>query len=296
MAGMTLLIAVSGFAQAPFYHTFRPSFAGMRSAGLADASNADATDVTAMAANPACLSFLKYRSVALAHVTDIATQAGFEQASGVLPRIGELTFAVNAAVMHGGKLDPGEGVRAAWSGYGGDVGASYLLMPTMSVGVVAGARAITISGERRTTGWGLAGVFYYPSPGISYGLTYGAVRGITWWYANAQSGVIWEPDLTQHLEIGASMSYPPRAQDPVVTLSLATQRFFPGVSLFSTKGGLEVNPVPWIALRVGFKAGSVERVARYGIGIRMPRVRLDFALAPSAVENRFGGFSLMVDL
>ncbi len=295
-AGVAMMATAIVSAQTPYYHTLRPGAVGMRSAGLADASNADATDVSGMFWNPGSLAFLKHRSVVFSHVTDVGTHASTEQLTVAVLRSEEFAVAVNGSLMHGGTLTPEVGPVIGFKGVGGDIGASYLLLPTLSVGVVAGVRGVTIGPERRTTGWGLAGVFYFPSPGISYGLTYGALRGVTYWYANAQSGVLWEPDLTQQLEIGATMSYPPRATDPVVTLSLATARVFPGVSLFSTKGGLEINPVSWASLRVGFKVGSVERVARYGIGFHLSRVRLDFAFAPSAVENRFGGVSLMVDL
>lgn len=295
-AGVAMMATATVSAQTPYYHTLRPAASAMRSAGLADASNADATDVTAMFWNPGSLAFLRRQSVVLSHVSDVGTHASTEQVTVAVLRSEETAVAVNGTLMHGGTLTPEEGPTTSISSMGGDIGVSYLLLPTLSAGAVAGVRRMSIGVDRRTTGWGLVGLFYFPSPGISYGLTYGAVRGVTYWYANAQSGVLWEPDLTQYLEIGATMSYPPRAQDPMVTLSLATARYFPGVSLFSTKGGLEINPVPWASLRVGFKVGSVERVARYGIGFRVSPLRLDFAFAPSAVESRFGGVSLMVDL
>lgn len=296
LAGVTAMATVAGSAQTPYYHTFRPSSASMKTAGLADASNADASDVTAMFWNPGSLAFLRQQNIVFTHISDVGTHASTEQLTAAVFRGTEFSFALNALMSHGGSLSPETGPTTRFKAIGGDAGVSYLLLPTLSVGVVAGMRGVTIGTTQRTTGWGLVGVFYYPSPGISYGMTYGAVRGVTYWYSNAQDGVIWEPDLSQYLEIGAAMSYPARAKDPVVTLALATQRHFPGVSLFSTKGGLEVCPVPWAALRIGFKAGSVERVARYGIGFRISRVRLDLAFAPSAAENRFGGVALVIDL
>ncbi len=292
----TMMVTVAGSAQTPYYHTFRPSAISMRPAGLADAANADARDVTAMFWNPGSLAFLRYQNIVLTHISDPGTHAKTEQVSAAVFRNAEFSLGVNALVMYGGTLTPEDGPTTEFKGIGGDAALSYLLLPTISVGMIAGVRDMTIGTARKTTGWGLLGVFYYPSPGISYGLTYGAVRGVTYWYSNAQSGVLWEPDLAQYLEIGATMTYPPRAKDPVVTLTLATQRNFPGVSQFSTKGGLEISPVSWMAFRVGFKVGSVERVARYGIGFRYSRARLDLALAPSAVENRFGGIALVIDL
>jgi hypothetical protein len=296
LVAATVSATMAGSAQAPYFHTFRLSAGGIRPAALADASNADANDVTSMFRNPGSVSFVKNVSVVYAHISEVGTHAATEQVTVSLPRAGRFAFALNALVMHGGMLDPEGAPVTDFRSTGGDICASYLLLPTISAGVIGGVRSMSIGEERRMMGWGLMGVFYYPSPGISYGLTYGAERGVIYWYANAQSGLFWEDDATQHLEIGATMSFPPRAKESIVTLSLAAQKVFPGVSLFNTKGGLEISPVPWATLRIGFKVGSNERVARYGFGFRFSRASVDFAFAPSAAEHRFGGLSVMVDL
>jgi hypothetical protein len=47
---------------------------------------------------------------------------------------------------------------------------------------------------------------------------------------------------------------------------------------------------------MGFKVGSVERVARYGIGIMVGPVRLDAAVGPSRTDDQFAGLSLSLQM
>jgi hypothetical protein len=296
LAGYILFVTTAVFAQAPYYYTLRPQGMGMRAAGLAEASSADATDVTGMFWNPGSVSFVRKPGMVFTHAIDTETHANTEQLASTVYRGAGVSLAVNGLYMHDGTLSPEGGPHVGIGMRGADVTASLLLLPTLSVGVMVGGREILLDTDRRTTGWGNVGLFYFPSPGISYGISYRILRGATYWFANAQSGVTWEPDPFQTIEMGATMSYPARSKSPFVMLSLSTEKVFPGVSLFSTKGGLEVLPIPMLALRVGFKVGSVERVARYGIGVNLYGVHIDAAYAPSRAENRFGGVSLMVDL
>jgi hypothetical protein len=205
-------------------------------------------------------------------------------------------MAVAGMYSHGGELRPEGDLAVAVKEYGVDIATSMALTPTLSVGAFAGGRQVQFASTTKTNGWGQVGMFYYPSPGISYGWAYRVSSGVSYWSANAQRGVINEPTLSQNLEISATMTYPSRSSAPIVTLSLASEKYFPGVSLFSTKGGLEVYPVSFIALRVGFKAGTVERIARYGVGLRFDPVRLDLAVGASRSEDRFAGISLSVSL
>ncbi len=294
--GVTLFLSAAAQSQAPFYYTVRPQGHGMRAAALADASSADASNVTGMFWNPASLSFLGSGGIIGTHTLDVKTRLQSEYLAGVVQVGRGLTVAASGVYAHAGKLEPEGGPVVSLKVYGADLAGSYAILPTLSVGGLFGARKAAFDGESRTMGWGQIGMFYFPSPGISYGMAYRVIRGYTYWYANNQSGVEPEPDLIQNLEIGATMSYPARAERPIVTLSLTTEKSFPGVSLFSTKGGLEVLPTQFLSLRLGFKVGTLERVARYGFGLHFGRVHVDFASGPSRAENRFSGVSLMVNL
>ena len=296
VVAILLILSAASYAQAPYYYTVRPQGHGMRNAALAEASSADPSDVTSMFWNPGILSFLKDQSIVATHSVDLRTRTNSEHVAGSFMVYRGLTLAASGSVSHGGKLEPENGPVVDLKGYGADVAGSYALMPTLSLGGLFGIRNTDFGGTTVNYAWAHVGVFYYPSPGISYGMAYRMTRGHTYWYANLQSGVIREPDLLQNLEIGATMMYPSLAERPVVILALTTEKSFPGVSLFSTKGGLEVLPTRFLALRIGFKVGTLERVARYGIGLQFERFELDFAAGPSRAENRFSGVSLTVKL
>ena len=295
-AGLQLLFSGATHAQAPFFYTVRPQGYGMRAAALAEASSADGSDVSGMYWNPGCLVFLKNEGVLVSHVMDVSTRAQVEHLAGSVRFGHAFALGVSGVYSHEGRLELENGPEVPLEGHGVDLAGAYAFAPTLSLGVLAGFRKLTFDAESRTTGWGQIGLFYFPSQGVSYGFVYRAARGYTYWHANQQSGVERETDLLQNIEIGATMSYPARAEDPIVTLSLTTEKSFPGVSLFSTKGGLELLPVRFLAVRVGFKVGTLERVARYGFGLKFGRVHIDFAAGPSRAESRFTGVSLMVNL
>ncbi len=283
-------------AQNPFYYTSKLEGTSMRSSGLADASSADSWDVTTMYWNPGGLSFLHSKSPIFTHTVDWNTRAQTENIAVALFGYRSFTFAAGGMISHSGRLTPGEGYSVPFNEAGFDLAASYAIIPTMSMGVLVGGRRSTFDGVGLNSAWAQLGVFYYPSPGIAYGLVHRVFRGTVYWAANDQSGVVPDQEIRQNLELGATMTFPMRSDRPIVTLSLTTEKYFPGVAISSTKGGLEIFPWRFFAVRIGFKVGSVERVARYGFGIHIDPVHLDVALAPSRAESRFHGISLSITL
>ena len=104
----TMMVTVAGSAQTPYYHTFRPSAISMRPAGLADAANADARDVTSMFWNPGSLAFLRYQNIVLTHVSDPGTHAKTEQVSAAVLHNAEFALAVVTGLdgEHEARFDP----------------------------------------------------------------------------------------------------------------------------------------------------------------------------------------------
>lgn len=296
VAALALLAEPPAQAQIPFYYTTRPQGVGMRSAAMADALSSDSWDATTMYWNPGGLSFVRTASPIFTHFVDWTTKAQTEQLVAPSITYGPIAFSASGMLTHGGRIDAGENIVVAYKEIGLDIAVSYLLLPTLSIGVLGGGRRSTFDETAISSAWSQVGIFYYPSPGIAYGMAYRAYRGATFWAANAQSGVGPQSDIQQNLELGATMTYPARSDRPVVTMSLTTEKYFPGVSLFSTKGGVEVFPWHFFVIRVGFKVGSVERIGRYGFGVHIDPVHLDFAIAPSRSENRFHGVSLAISL
>ena len=290
------LAASPAYGQIPTYFVFRPEGLNMRQAALGDAACSEAFDVAGMFSNPASLNHLRETGVILTHVLDEGSHAQTEQVTLSLLSGTMFALAASATYTHGGELRP-EGFAPVPIGEaGGDFAISMAIIPTLSIGAMGGVRKTEIASIPSTNQWGQAGMFYYPMPGIAYGIVYRIRTGSIYWFANGQNGFEREPTMRQNVEIGATMNYPARSERPVVTLALSAEKYFPGVALYSTKGGLEVLPLPFLALRMGFKVGSVERVARYGIGIIIGPARLDAAVGPSRTDDQFAGLSLSLRL
>jgi hypothetical protein len=290
------LTASPAYGQIPSYFVFRPEGLNMRQAALGDASCSEAYDVAGMFGNPASLNHLRETGVILTHVLDEASHAQTDQVTLSLLSGEMFALAASATYTYGGELRPEGFSPVPVKEAGGDFAVSMAIIPTLSIGVMGGVRKNEIASIPSTNQWGQAGVFYYPMPGIAYGIVYRVRTGSIYWFANGQNGFEREPTMRQNVEIGATMNYPARSERPVVTLALSAEKYFPGVALYSTKGGLEVLPLPFVALRMGFKVGSVERVARYGIGIFVGPVRLDAAVGPSRTDDQFAGLSLSLRL
>jgi|WetSurMetagenome_2_1015567.scaffolds.fasta_scaffold86846_2 hypothetical protein len=299
---MLLLIAVGALAtstasgQIPTYYVIRPEGLNMRQAALGDAACSEAYDVGGMFGNPASLNHLRETGVILTHVLDDASHAQTDQVTLAVLSGAMFALAVNATYTHGGELRPEGFLPVTIKEAGGDFALSMAIIPTLSIGAMGGVRKTEIASIPSTNEWGQAGMFYYPMPGIAYGIVYRIRTGSIYWFANGQNGLERESTMRQNVEIGATMNYPARSERPVVTLALSAEKYFPGVALYSTKGGLEVLPLPFLALRMGFKVGSVERVARYGVGIMVGPARLDAAIGPSRTDDQFAGLSLSLRL
>jgi hypothetical protein len=283
-------------AQPPTYFTVTPEGLNMRLAALGDASCSQVLDVGSMFGNPASLNHLQERGVIATHIQDRLTRGSVDQVAATVFSTNAFAVALNGTVSHGGGIRP-EGVSPFPAReFGGDLAVAYAFLPTLSAGVLAGIRKTEIASLPSTNVWTQVGILYYPSPGISYGATYRVRKGATYWFANAQNGFDKDTPVRQGVEIGATMTFPARSDRPVATLSLSTEKFFPGISLASTKGGLEYLPVEFLALRIGFKVGSFERAARFGLGILVDPFRVDVAVGPSMSDDRFAGVSLFVRL
>ena len=173
-----------------------------------------------------------------------------------------------------------------------DLASSTRVIPTLSAGVLAGIRSFKFANLSRSSEWAQLGVFYNPLPGIAYGLVYRYRRGLVFVKAGSDISLTPYASTPADLELGAAMTYPSNAADPIVSLALSTVRTFPSAERFNIKGGLEVYPVSYLALRLGYKVGSTTNLPRFGLGIHVRNFRCDFGIGPNQAEDRFHGFSL----
>jgi len=290
LLGMNAGTAQVLIANARLYGTSPRGFA------MADAYCADNNDVTSMYGNPGALGFLRSTSMVLTHQVDWTTQSATEQLAVPFQLNQDVSFGVAAVVSRDGILHAEDGAGFAFSSYGVDLGSSVRIIPTLTAGLLLGARSFRFADQTMTTGWVQAGVLYTPTPGITYGVSYRIRNNLICAIAGSQASLEREQTWPAELEIGAAMTFPAHSGMPMVTLALTTEKNFPSIQRFNTKGGLEVYPLPFVAVRLGYKVGSSVNVGRYGAGVKLGKLQLDVGIAPSSAEDRSHVLSLSYSL
>jgi len=270
--------------------------ASPRGFAMADAYCADENDVTSMYGNPGALGFLRNTSIVLTHQVEWTTQSAMEQVAVPYQLSRDVSLGISAVVARDGRLSGLDGTEFAFKSYGVDLGSSIRVIPTLTVGLLLGARKFTFADQTMTTGWVQTGVLYNPTPGITYGVSYRIRNSLLCVIAGSHASLEREPTWPGELEIGAAMTFPAHSGVPMVSLALTTSKNFPSIQRFNTKGGLEVYPVPFLALRLGYKVGSSVNVGRYGAGVKVGRLQMDIGIAPSAAEERSHIMSLSYSL
>jgi hypothetical protein len=259
---------------------------------MADAYCADQHDVTSMYGNPGALGFLRNKSIVVTHRVDWTTQSATEQAAVPFQLSHDIALGISALAARDGRLHAADGAEFAFTSYGVDLGSSVRIIPTLTVGLLLGARRFTFADQTMTTGWIQAGVLYNPTPGITYGVAYRIRNNLLCVIEGSHTSLERAPVWPAVLELGAAMIFPAHSGVPVVSLALTTERSFPSVQRFNTKGGLEVYPVPFLALRLGYMVGSEVNVGRYGAGVKVGNLQMDIGIAPSSAEDRSRVLSL----
>jgi len=181
---------------------------------------------------------------------------------------------VGVTVDHAGYQDPRPDGRVEFSDYGFDLGYSVTIMPTLSLGFHGSARLVEVDGVSRAGGWSPWGSFYFPAPGISYGLRlHGPGTGLHYW-VDPENGehVEDQQKVPNALELAVEMKFPARAFEPTFVLALATERVLAYKQTFY-KGGMEVTPWHFIAFRIGyadyegihsFRMGAALKLGEFG--------------------------------
>jgi hypothetical protein len=265
---------------------------GARAAGLADAYAAEVSDAAVMYWNPASAPFLDHSAVILDHYHESQTGVMNDVVATSVHVTDEDAITLGGDLSHLGYLasSRSSGLRAIQSGL--HLGYARILYPGVSVGLTATANYIDLQENRRWTSSWMAGLTYFPSPEISYGLVF---RDVVHGAQVEQSSVAVREELPRRLEMGISMRYPVSRARRIVTISLGNEKFF-GESGLLYKGGVELYPIPFLALRWGYLAGPDIAEPRYGLGVRTEAVQLDFAISPKRDDVQFQQVTLSVSL
>ena len=299
---MLVLAAVAPVVQAQItsQNSDMHTIISARAAALGDSYVSDAHDVSVMYWNPAGLSFLQRQSVVVNYALEEIEPNGdvmTENLAVPLPQIGVVNGGIGITVHHIGKLDDASPIAGSdFMVLGADVG----LAATVARGFSLGGTFTARNGRLKSlSAWAFnstVGAYYEPDPGISYGIAFqGAGDAIVFPYeAVSRPTSVGTVTPLHSLQIGLTMRYPWQPeQEPYLILTLANQKIF-NESKLIYKGGIEWYAAGILALRIGYWIGPQTVAGKYGAGIRLSRLQVDYAISPSKFEPRFHQLSVAV--
>ena len=93
-------------------------------------------------------------------------------------------------------------------------------------------------------------------------------------------------DPRRTLQIGISLRLRLWRKDPTLTMALANEKVF-RIDGLTYKGGIEFQPVRQIAFRLAYFVAPDVVYAKYGVGLNLRPLRIDYAISPSHLSDRF---------
>ncbi|MEX2574283.1 MAG: hypothetical protein WD317_08300 [Balneolaceae bacterium] len=276
-----------------------------RTAALANATVAESGAVSAVNINPATLSFVRNtQSVQLNTYQNWDSNLMLQNITFPALIRGEHRVAAQFGYHHRGfeatnVLGAGPSPMPDIMMYQADVAYAYSIENILSVGVF---NNITFAQNEYARFWSYfanLGVLYAPSESVSYGIALrGLGRSITYELHESNRTLLGSQGLRQSLELGATLQFPVEVEDSYVSLSLANEKRF-GENGIWYKGGLEIKPIPVLALRSGILYHPVNRIQipRFGTGLLLDSLRLDYSFSYRNLPNeRFHQLGLTIYL
>jgi hypothetical protein len=282
VSAIALLWCLPGPAQTRTVYFSEPVLVGARALSFARAVVGDNPDVTALYGNPAALSYLENSSIILTHTLEQSTNVMDENiAVPLFLRRGEVV-GIAASVNHVGYATQDILVPFKVMQYGYDVAYSRRIIPKLSLGGTLNVRYAKSSASKV---WGLSGgfgIFYYPTPDISYGMSINGIgSGIKYIYNGAQT-LLNSESIPRKLYLGSVWHFPTKTwKRNFLNMSVACEKNYEikGVFYF---GGVEFLPTEFVALRVGYLGGPDHlNYPSYGVGILMNGWKLDIGTTPA---------------
>jgi hypothetical protein len=279
-----LTVPVTVCAQSGYEYDGKKIFGGARTASLGGAGVAEAADASSMYWNPAAMSFVSHSSIVASSILEWNREAVYGTVS--LP---PLSLGRQQVLILGGTGSVyGKDLTQPYFTYSGiDLGYAIKFYDVVSVGFLTNIRY----GKTRLYGIGAAstslGVFYAPSPGITYGLSFeGIGMGINNSFDGNENKIYYARSLEKSLHIGSTFRFPSLYREAYIAILLESQKIFNKRGA-TYRAGIETYPFHFLKLRGGLIAGSGSVSGTMGGGITFGRFGLDYAVSPSTKISRF---------
>jgi long-subunit fatty acid transport protein len=297
-AGLMLLMSVFSTAvavsQTTVSYTTPTLGIGARAAALGDAYTADTQDASSLYWNPATLVFLQEPSVVFNHREDQESNAMNEDVAIPL-LMGDDGIALGASVSHLGYWkDSPQGPAFRFIQYDLDMAYARVIIPHLSLGLSIDGTYGKTETSRLWVASASFGLLYSPSPGLSYGIAYQGVGWKVGYSFDSTSTALHKENQIQSLQMGVTLRFPHSPSKPsLFTLTAVNEKNFRDHAL-GYKAGLEIFPIRFVGLRIGYHVNKTKAAARYGVGLRLDWLQLDYAISPSRQDDRFHQVSLSI--
>lgn len=249
---------------------------GARATAMGEATLADAHDMSIAFSNPAGLMFLQEVSLLMDHQRQAKSlvKAG---TIGILVNEGEggrLAMAASLEYNRSPFNTPENEIPARRLGFD----AAQAVWITSSVGLGISA-SFLYGNTKEFQHWqfnSVIGLQYSPAPEISYAVT---LQGIgTSVVSNLKERSMAYKPIPKTLSMGLAMRYPSSYEHQILTLALVNSKQF-GLPGLTYRAGIEVRPVPYLALRTGYGTGPLASGLSFGSGIDFGTLELDAGIS-----------------
>lgn len=280
-----------------YWESDQLSGAGARARSMADAYGTEVTDISAMFWNPASPALLERHQILFSalHAWNGQAIRGVIAAPFRLSKTSSLGLALSGTRVSFPTEDMG---RLLGQHVSADLVSATELTSTLAAGVGWRLQHGRTSRESMWVSSFSGGLLYAPSPEISYALVYSNVGS----GARIVSDTLMPSSLAVHkeplgslLHMSIAMRFPSSRLNRIITLILANEKEI-GERGIRYRGAFEVLVIRSIALRAGYIVTPAMSGARYGLGVMLDPVQIDYAVSPAAGRQQFHELTLMFGL
>ncbi|MBI3788509.1 MAG: hypothetical protein HY276_09695, partial [Ignavibacteriales bacterium] len=225
-----------------------------RATAFADAYISETHDVGVLYWNPAALAFLSRSFVLMDY--KYSPSSKFASYNLAIPFFTgrDQAFAVGFSFHAQPSMKDTSTSAYFAKEYGVDVASSTIIAYAISLGVRAGVRYGQNADSRAWAGFSSLGLYYEPTPAISYAFVYNGISLGTKHTESDPAKEVIVQQLPRSFQIGVSMHYPSSRREHVVTIGLANEKII-GQGGLLYKGGLEIGFFRFLTARVGYLVG-----------------------------------------
>jgi len=262
-----------------------------RTGAMADATVADANNLSVVNINPAGLGLVKDLSEAQINIAqNWNNNLMLENFTLPAVRAGTHSFALQFAVHHdrgfetlnllGRNSLPQPKITMVQL----DIAYALTIKNVLSLGIFNNISYAENSIAYYWTFNPTFGVLYAPSEAISYGIAFrGLGRSPTYMVHSLSTTTLGSQHLPRSLELGATLNYPTEMRKkPYFSISMANEKRFGEDGLWY-KVGIEIKRIPYLAFRSGllYQSATNTYAPRFGMGITSNVIEIDYTVSHS---------------